>query len=173
MTRVEGDKIGPRPVNFHVDALQRMGATFTEDDDGWHFAVDGRLKGAFRLNFRILLLVQRRPLSMQACLAEGKTEIKNAAIEPEIMDMIMLLQKMGAIIELGAGRHIKITGVEKRCTGVTHRHFARSRLEAASVRLHCTCNTRRRYFVKKLDRKIMITFLNAVRQLGGTLRGAG
>ncbi|MFH1711783.1 MAG: UDP-N-acetylglucosamine 1-carboxyvinyltransferase, partial [Patescibacteria group bacterium] len=41
-----GDRIGPRPVNFHTDALQKMGAKIEEDDEGYHVRSEGRLNGA-------------------------------------------------------------------------------------------------------------------------------
>lgn len=163
VTRVGGDKIGPRPVNFHVDALQRMGATFTEDDAGWHFSVDGRLKGvSIELSYPSVGATET--IIYAGVLAEGKTEIKNAAVEPEIMDMIMLLQKMGAIIELGAGRNIRITGVEK-LHGCEHTILP-DRLEAASYACIALA-TRGEVFCEGAKQDHMITFLNAVRQIGG------
>lgn len=163
VVKAEGDKIGPRPVNFHVDALQRMGATFTEDEAGWHFSVDGRLKGA-SIELSYPSVGATETIIYAGVLAEGKTEVKNAAIEPEIMDMIMMLQKMGAIIELGAGRNIKITGVEK-LNGCEH-NILPDRLEAASYACIALA-TRGEVFCEGARQDHMITFLNAVRQIGG------
>ncbi len=163
VVRAEGDKIGPRPVNFHVDALQRMGATFTEDADGWHFSVDGRLKGA-SIELSYPSVGATETILYAGVLAEGRTEIKNAAVEPEILDMIMLLQKMGAIIELGVGRHIKITGVEK-LHGAEHTILP-DRLEAGSYACIALA-TKGEIFCEGARQEDMITFLNAVRQIGG------
>jgi len=163
VTRVGGDKIGPRPVNFHVDALQRMGAEFTEDEAGWHFKVNGRLKGA-SVELGYPSVGATETIIYAGVLAQGKTEIKNAAIEPEIIDMIMMLQKMGAIIELGAGRNITIIGVEK-LHGCEH-EILPDRLEVASY-ASIALATRGEIFCEGARQDHMITFLNAVRQIGG------
>ena len=63
-------------------------------------------------------------------LAEGVTELRNAAVEPEIIDLICVLQKMGAIIKVHTDRVIEIEGVP-RLRGYTHRPIP-DRIEAAS-----------------------------------------
>ena len=73
-------------------------------------------------------------------LAKGKTIIKNAALEPEIMDLIKMLQKMGAIIELAPPRTITIEGV-KKLHGVTHR-IVPDRNEAVSFACLAICDER-------------------------------
>ena len=67
---------------------------------------------------------------LTAVRAEGVTELRNAAIEPEIMDLIAVLQKMGAIISVDTDRVIRIEGVD-RLGGFTHRALP-DRIEAAS-----------------------------------------
>ncbi|MDO8631654.1 MAG: UDP-N-acetylglucosamine 1-carboxyvinyltransferase, partial [Phycisphaerales bacterium] len=158
-----GDKIGPRPVNFHLDALEKMGATITQDAHGYRASVVGRLKGALiELPFPSVMATETALLA--GVLAEGRTVIKNAAIEPEIIDLIMLLQKMGAIVEMGAGRHIEIIGVEK-LGGCTHKILP-DRMEAASYACMALA-TRGEIFVKGAKHRDMVTFLNAVRRVGG------
>ena len=67
---------------------------------------------------------------LTAVLAEGVTELRNAAVEPEIIDLICVLQKMGAIIKVHTDRVIEIEGVD-RLGGYTHRPIP-DRIEAAS-----------------------------------------
>lgn len=161
--RVGGDKIGARPVNYHTKALQKMGAKVEETEDGWHFSVDGRLKGvSFELPYPSVGATET--MIFAGVLAEGRTTIRNAAIEPEIMDLIMMLQKMGAIIELGAGRHIEIVGVEK-LHGCEH-SIIPDRLEAASYACIALA-TKGEIFCEGARQQDMITFLNAVRMIGG------
>lgn len=161
--RVEGDKIGARPVNYHTKALQKMGANVEVTDDGWKFSVNGRLKGvSFELPYPSVGATET--MIFAGVLAEGKTVIRNAAIEPEIMDLIMMLQKMGAIIELSAGRKIKIIGVEK-LNGCTHAVLP-DRLEAASYACIALA-TKGEIFCEGARQRDMITFLNAVRSIGG------
>ncbi len=159
-----GDKIGPRPVNFHIDALAAMGATIEQVDGGFVAKVDGRLQGT-RIELPYPSVMTTETILLAAVLAEGRTVIKNAAIEPEIIDLIMMLQKMGAIIEMGAGRHIEIVGVEK--LGGCYHKILPDRMEAASYACMALA-TRGEIFVKGAKHRDMVTFLNAVRRVGGT-----
>lgn len=158
-----GDKIGPRPVDFHIEALNKMGAIITQDEKGYHAKLDGRMKGALiELPFPSVMATET--VLLAGVLAEGRTVIKNAAIEPEIVDLIMMLQKMGAIVEMGAGRHIEIIGVD-RLSGCYHKILP-DRMEAASYACMALA-TRGEIFVKGAKHRDMVTFLNAVRRVGG------
>ncbi len=157
-----GDKIGPRPVNFHLDALEKMGAKIETDSEGYKATVEGRLQGKL-IELPYPSIGATETVLLASVLAEGRTVLKNAAIEPEIVDLIMMLQKMGAIIELGAGRHIEITGVTK-LHGCTHRVLP-DRMEAASF-ASMAIATRGEIFCEGAQHRDMITFLNAVRRMG-------
>lgn len=158
-----GDKIGPRPVNFHLDALEKMGAKIEADHDGYRATVNGRLKGTV-IELPYPSVGATETVLFAGVLAQGRTVLKNAAIESEIVDLIMMLQKMGAIIEMGAGRHIEITGVEK-LHGCRHRILP-DRMEAASY-ASMALATRGEIFCETARHRDMITFLNAVRRMGG------
>lgn len=157
-----GDKIGPRPVNFHLDALEKMGAKIEADHDGYRATVNGRLKGTV-IELPYPSVGATETVLFAGVLAQGRTVLKNAAIESEIVDLIMMLQKMGAIIEMGAGRHIEITGVEK-LHGCRHRILP-DRMEAASY-ASMALATRGEIFCETARHRDMITFLNAVRRMG-------
>jgi UDP-N-acetylglucosamine 1-carboxyvinyltransferase len=160
---VGGDKIGPRPVNFHTDALEQMGAKFESRGDAYHATVDGRLKGAL-IELPYPSVGATETCIFAGVLAEGRTVIRNAATEPEIFLLVQMLQKMGAIIEPRSGRVIEITGVEK-LHGCQIEVFA-DPLEAASYACAAIA-TRGEVFVRGARHEQMITFLNAVRRLGG------
>ncbi|KKU92224.1 MAG: UDP-N-acetylglucosamine 1-carboxyvinyltransferase, partial [Parcubacteria group bacterium GW2011_GWA1_48_11b] len=96
-----GDKIGPRPVDIHVTALTAMGATIESLDDRYVASAKNGLRGA-KITFRYPSVGATENTILAAVLAKGRTTIQNAATEPEIMDLIIMLQKMGAIIDLGA-----------------------------------------------------------------------
>jgi len=100
-------------------------------------------------------------------LAEGVTELSNAAVEPEIMDLIMVLQKMGAIISVDVDRVIKIVGV-KQLRGFDHTAIP-DRLEAASWACAAVA-TNGRIYVRNAQQFPMMTFLNRFRQIGGDFR---
>jgi UDP-N-acetylglucosamine 1-carboxyvinyltransferase len=159
----EGDKIGPRPVNFHLDALEKMGATIEEIDDAYIVRIKKRLQGT-KIELPYPSVGATETVLFASVLAEGRTVIKNAAIEPEIISLIMMLQKMGAIVQRGAGREFEIIGVEK-LHGCTHRVIA-DRLEAASFACIALA-TRGQIYCRDAGHSSMITFLNAIRRIGG------
>lgn len=161
--RVEGDKIGPRPVNFHTDALQKMGAKIQDTVDGWHISVKEKLRG-ISVELPYPSVGATETILFAAVLAEGRTVIRNAAIEPEIQELIMMLQKMGAIIELQAGRVIEVVGVSE-LHGCEHTVLP-DRLEVASYACLALA-TRGEIHCKGAQHRDVVTFLNAVRQLGG------
>ena len=106
---VGGDKIGRRPVNFHVDILRAMGAEVEVTESGIT-ARCSRLRGAIiELPYPSVGATETALLS--ASLAEGKTVLRNAATEPEVLELALYLQRMGARIELAPDRRIVIEGV--------------------------------------------------------------
>ncbi len=94
MPLVGGDPIGRRPVNFHVEALRAMGAEVEVGDTGI-FAKAKRLNGT-RLELPYPSVGATETILMSAVLAEGKTVVKNAAMEPEVVELALFLQRMGA-----------------------------------------------------------------------------
>ncbi|MFB9961175.1 UDP-N-acetylglucosamine 1-carboxyvinyltransferase [Sinosporangium siamense] len=108
---VGGDPIGRRPVNFHVEALRSMGAEVEVGDTGIA-AKAGRLHGT-RIELPYPSVGATETILMTAVLAEGKTVIKGAAMEPEVVELALFLQRMGARIELSPDRRIVIEGVEE------------------------------------------------------------
>ena len=95
-----GDAIGSRPLDFHIAGLLKLGAT-VENEHGFIVAKAKRLTGAtIWLDFPSVGATEN--LVMAAVLADGRTEIDNAAREPEIVDLCVMLQQMGAQIQ-GAG----------------------------------------------------------------------
>ncbi len=160
---MEGDRIGPRPVNFHVSALKKMGAKIKEKKDGYYATVKNRLRGAL-IELPYPSVGATESVLFAGVMAEGRTVIRNAASEPEVRGLIMLLQKMGAIIQVHANREIEILGVEKL-------HGAKAtvmpdRIEAASY-ASMALGTKGEIFVKHAEHSNMITFLNMVRKVGG------
>jgi UDP-N-acetylglucosamine 1-carboxyvinyltransferase len=108
-----GDKIGKRPVDFHVRGLLEMGAQVRHEDNRMILSVEeGGLHGAhIVLPFPSVMTTEH--LIMTATLARGRTIIENAAIEPEIIELVKMLQKMGADIMVNANRTYVIQGVKK------------------------------------------------------------
>ena len=97
-----GCAIGARPINLHLLALEKMGASITVEH-GYVEARAERLRGA-EIYFDTVTVTGTENLLMAASLAEGETVLRNAACEPEVKDLADLLIAMGAKIE-GAGTH--------------------------------------------------------------------
>jgi UDP-N-acetylglucosamine 1-carboxyvinyltransferase len=116
---VGGDPIGRRPVDFHVAALRAMGAEVTVGPTGIS-ARAVKLHGA-PIELPYPSVGATETVLLTAVLAEGKTVLHGAATEPEVVELALFLQRMGAHIELHPDRRIVIEGV--------------SRLRGASVRL--------------------------------------
>ena len=106
-----GCAIGSRPVNLHIEAMRTMGADINIEDGYIKASVNGRLKGA-KISFNPISVTGTENVIMAACLAEGTTTIQNAAKEPEVVDLINCLIKMGAKIEGAGSDTIKIQGVD-------------------------------------------------------------
>ncbi|OGP85444.1 MAG: UDP-N-acetylglucosamine 1-carboxyvinyltransferase [Deltaproteobacteria bacterium RBG_16_58_17] len=106
-----GCAIGARPVNLHIKALQALGAEVTLKD-GYVEAKAARLKGA-EIYFDISTVTGTENIMMAATLAEGKTLLKNAAREPEIVNLAEVLIGMGARISGAGSDVITIEGVER------------------------------------------------------------
>lgn len=124
-----GCTIGSRPIDLHLKGFEAMGATITQTAGYIEASSPNGLKGAYiSLDFPSVGATQN--LMMAATLADGKTTIDNAAQEPEIVDLAIMLTKMGAKI-VGAGTpSMTITGVDK-LHGVDHQ-VIQDRIEAGT-----------------------------------------
>ncbi|OGM91545.1 UDP-N-acetylglucosamine 1-carboxyvinyltransferase [Candidatus Wolfebacteria bacterium RIFCSPLOWO2_01_FULL_45_19] len=158
-----GDKIGPRPVDIHLEALRSMGAEIEATENGYKARAPRGLRGA-NLSFLHPSVGATENVILAATLAKGKTRIHNAAIEPEIISLIEMLQKMGAIIELGANRTVYVEGVEK-LRGAKHAVIP-DRNEAVSFACLAAA-TGGKIKIKGARQNHLITFLNAFRKIGG------
>jgi len=159
-----GCRIGDRPIDFHLDALRKFGAAVEKLPSGIRLSTpNGRLHGA-SIHLPYPSVGATEQVLLTAVRAEGTTELRNAAIEPEIMDLIAVLQKMGAIISYEPNRVILIEGVET-LRGYDHRSIF-DRNEAASW-ASAALATDGEIFVGGAKQQEMLTFLNVFRKAGG------
>ena len=157
-----GDRIGVRPVDFHLDGYRKMGAHITEKD-GIYIAEADQLKGA-EITLPYPSVTTTENLLMAAVLANGRTFIRNAAIEPEILDLVFFLQKMGAIIDYQIDRTFIIEGVDT-LHGALHEVIP-DRLVAASFAVAAIAS-KGDLFVHGARQADLLTFLNTLRRVGG------
>lgn len=159
-----GCNIGGRPIDFHLDTLRRFGAVVDKRPDGVHIRKPAEgLRGALiELPFPSVGATEQTLLT--AVRVEGITTLKGAAVEPEIMDLINVLQKMGAIISVDTDRTIRIEGVPA-LHGYRHTALP-DRIEAASWAAAALA-TRGDVYVLGAHQPDMTTFLNTYRKVGG------
>ncbi|MCL1800058.1 MAG: UDP-N-acetylglucosamine 1-carboxyvinyltransferase [Promicromonosporaceae bacterium] len=158
-----GCAIGDRPIDFHLEILRQMGASVEKTEHGIHLRADGHLRGT-KVALPYPSVGATEQLLLAAVESDGITELSNAAVEPEILDLIAVLQKMGAIINVDADRVIRIEGVDE-LEGYTHFALA-DRIEAASW-ASAALATKGDITVIGATQPEMITFLNIYRKVGG------
>jgi UDP-N-acetylglucosamine 1-carboxyvinyltransferase len=129
MSNPGGDRIGRRPVNLHVDAMRALGAEIGYRN-GYYFAkAPGRLRGA-EIRFPNVTVMGTENAMLAATLADGHTVIHPAAQEPEVDDLMAMLQKMGAEVRRTAPDRIEVDG-RRRLRGADH-HVVPDRIEAGT-----------------------------------------
>ena len=106
-----GCAIGSRPVNLHIDSMRSMGAEVVLEEGYIKAKSKGRLKGA-KIDLDPVSVTATENILMAAALAEGETIISNAAKEPEVIDLVKCLRKMGAQIKGEGSDKLVIEGVE-------------------------------------------------------------
>ena len=158
-----GCHIGDRPVDFHLDVLRDFGAVIEKLPNGTRMSAPNGLHGA-KIELPYPSVGATEQVLLTATRAQGLTELSGAAVEPEIMDLIAILQKMGAIISVDTDRVIRIEGVAS-LNGYSHRALF-DRNEAASWAAAALA-TGGDIFVGGARQQEMTTFLNVFRKIGG------
>jgi len=156
-----GDRIGRRPIDFHLNGLREMGAEIVERDGRYYCSARHGLHGA-TINLPFPSVMSTENFLITASLVKGVTIIQNAALEPEIIDLIKLLQKMGAIIEMKVDRRIVIEGVE-RLRGASHTLLS-DRNEAVSLATAAYL-TKGDVYLKGAQQDTLLTFLNTLTKM--------
>lgn len=158
-----GDKIGARPIDRHIEGLTALGATVRLENDTYYIEAPNGLSGT---NYRFFKNTHTgtETLLMCAVFARGETILENAAAEPEVDDMITLLNSMGAKIMRLDARTIRIVGVNN-LHGVNHT-VMKDRLEAATFAC-ASLATKGDVLVKGADPLVLTAFLEKVNEIGG------
>ncbi|VEI14026.1 UDP-N-acetylglucosamine 1-carboxyvinyltransferase [Trueperella bialowiezensis] len=158
-----GCHIGDRPVDFHLRVLEDFGAIRDEQELGLHLTAPSGLK-ARKVKLPYPSVGATEQTLLAAVRAKGITELRGAAVEPEIMDLIAILQKMGALITVDTDRTIHIEGVE-RLHGFTHTALP-DRIEAGSWAAAALA-TKGDITILGAVQDPMMNFLNVYRKVGG------
>lgn len=162
-----GCPIGRRSVDFHIEAMRQLGAEIEYREmkkQGAYFAHAHQGLTGTRITLPYPSVGATENTILASVTARGITEIKNAAIEPEVVDLILFLQKLGANITLDVDRTIRVQGT-RHFHEVEHTVIP-DRIEAASWGMAAIAS-KGRVFVEDARHLDMITFLNKIREVGG------
>jgi len=160
-----GCAIGARPIDYHIEALRRMGADVAIEH-GYVVASCRRLKGA-EIVFDDRTVTGTENIMMAATLAEGRTVLENCALEPEVVDLARFLNACGARIDgAGTGR-IVVEGVE-RLRGTAHTVIP-DRIETGTF-LMAAAATRSGIRIEQCDPSHLEAVLDKLQECGVVLR---
>lgn len=162
-----GCRIGARPIDRTIKGLKQMGVDiyYNHNDGYFHAKVKSKLKGT-DYKFEKNTHTGTETLILMAVLAEGKTVLENAAEEPEISELILLLNKMGGKVERVSSRKIVIEGVRK--LQGTEFTIGLDRNEVVTLGI-CALMTEGDIFVKDANSSDLTEFLNIYAISGGGL----
>ena len=163
-----GCAIGSRPVNYHLKALEKLGAEISLNN-GYIEAKAKKLTGA-NIEFEGVTVTGTENLIMAATLAEGLTTLTNVAKEPEISDLADFLNSMGAKISGAGTDEISIEGVEE-LTGTTFKIPA-DRIEAGTY-LVAAAVTNGKITINKIDPKRMGSIIETLQRTGAEVNSNG
>jgi len=160
-----GCAIGARPIDYHIEALRRMGADVAIEH-GYVVASCRRLKGA-EIVFDDRTVTGTENVMMAATLAEGRTVLENSALEPEVVDLARFLNACGARIDgAGTGR-IVVDGVA-RLRGTAHTVIP-DRIETGTF-LMAAAVTRSGITIEQCDPSHLESVLDKLQECGVVLR---
>ena len=163
-----GCEIGSRPIDFHLDAFRKMGAKIREEH-GYIVCTASKLRGA-KISFPVPSVGATENVMLAAVLADGVTEIHNAAREPEICDLAGFLTRCGAKIEGAGTGTIHIEGV-KRLGGC--RYTVMPDRIAAATYLCCGAITRGEILLTHADLPSLGLVVPVLEQIGCSIYGFG
>lgn len=161
-----GCSIGARPVNLHLEALKKLGAKINVKN-GYIDAIAPKGLSGSNIKFPSISVGATESIIIAAVLAKGITKISNAAIEPEIIDLINFLNKCGADIKYNSQRKITIKGV-KFLYPVRHRIIP-DRIEAATYAIAALI-TNGKLLVKKVNNEHLENIFNVLKKIGANIK---
>ena len=157
-----GCLIGARPVNYHLNALKKLGMSYNIKKGYIYANSKGKLKGT-NIKFPKISVGATENSIIASCLAKGKTTLKNCAIEPEIKDLTNFLKTAGANIKWVGKRTVEIIGV-KSFKSINYSIMS-DRIEAGTFCV-AACISQGNLKIKNFNPKIIQTELNLLKKMG-------
>ncbi len=163
-----GCLIGARPVNYHLNALKKLGMKYDIKKGYIHAHTKEKLKGA-KIRFSKISVGATENTIIAACLANGITILRNCAIEPEIIDLINFLKSGGAKIKFIGKRTVKIEGIKSLES--TSYSVMSDRIETGTFCV-AACLTGGNLKINNFDPKIIKTELSLLKKVGAKIKVA-
>ena len=161
-----GCTIGARPVNYHLNALKKLGMKYEIKKGYIHASSKGKLKGA-NIKFSKISVGATENSIIAACLANGKTILKNCAIEPEIKDLTNFLKSAGANIKWIGKRTCQIIGVNS--LNQTNYSVMGDRIETGTFCVAATL-AKGDLVIKNFNPSVIQTELNLLKKVGAKIK---
>ncbi len=161
-----GCLIGARPVNYHLNALKKLGMRYEIKKGYIHAISKGKLKGAI-IKFSNISVGATENSIIAACLAKGKTILKNCAIEPEIKDLTDFLRSAGAKIKWIGKRTVQIDGVQS-LNSIKYSVMG-DRIEAGTFCVIASISNGN-LLIKNFDPNLIKTELNLLKKIGSKIK---
>ncbi len=163
-----GCLIGARPVNYHLNALKKLGMKYDIKKGYIHASTKGKLKGT-KIRFSKISVGATENTIIAACLANGITILRNCAIEPEIIDLINFLKSGGAKIKFIGKRTLKIEGIKSLES--TSYSVMSDRIETGTFCV-AACLTGGNLKINNFNPKIIKTELSLLKKIGAKIKVA-
>ena len=157
-----GCAIGSRPIDLHLDALKKMGANIKIKNGYIVASAKNGLKGCL-IKFPKISVGATENILIASCFAEGKTKLRNCALEPEVQDLVRFLKKLGFKINWNGQRNIDVVGTRK-LKSVTHKVIF-DRIEAGTY-IIASALTNGNLIIKNIEPKLMSTEINILNKMG-------
>jgi len=157
-----GCAIGSRPINLHLDALKKMGASLRIKDGYVIASAKKGLKGS-SIKFPKISVGATENILIAACASKGVTRLKNCALEPEIQDLIIFLKKIGCKIKWKGKRNIEVEGIND--FKQTNHKVIFDRIEAGTY-IIAAAITNSRLKIKNINTQFMISEINTLKKAG-------
>jgi UDP-N-acetylglucosamine 1-carboxyvinyltransferase len=157
-----GCAIGSRPIDLHLDALKKMGANIKIKNGYIVASAKNGLKGCL-IKFPKISVGATENILIASCFAEGKTKLRNCALEPEVQDLVRFLKKLGFKINWNGQRNIDVVGTRK-LKSATHKVIF-DRIEAGTY-IIASALTNGNLIIKNIEPKLMSTEINILNKMG-------
>jgi len=161
-----GCAIGSRPIDLHLEALKKMGAKIQIKNGYIVASVKKSLIGT-TIRFPKISVGATENILIASCFAEGKTKLRNCAVEPEVKDLVIFLKKIGCKIKWAGERGIDVTGV-KKFKSASHKIIF-DRIEAGTY-IIASAITKGSLKIKNIESKYIRTEINLLRKMGISIK---